>query len=63
MISLVFNNQKILEISLEELRVLMRMHGRKLPYKVVLETDNEKDIAKLRKLGIAFKLEWTGEWS
>ena len=63
MISLVFDNQKILEISLEELRVLAKKYNKRLPYKVILETDNERDIARLRRLRIPFKLEWTGKWS
>ena len=62
MIRLVFGN-KIITLSLEELRVLVKKYNKKLPYKVVLETDNERDIARLRRLRIPFKLEWTGKWS
>jgi len=61
-IRLVFGN-KIITLSLEELRVLVKKYNKKLPYKVVLETDNERDIARLRRLRIPFKLEWTGKWS
>jgi len=63
MIRLVFDNKLVASISIEELRVLARKYNKRLPYKVILETDNERDIARLRRLRIPFKLEWAGKWS
>ncbi len=48
--------------SVEELRVLARKYKGNLPYKVVLETDNEREIRRLERLRIPYTLEWEGAW-
>ena len=63
MIRLVLNKQSVIDLSsVEELRVLARKYKGNLPYKVVLETDNEQEIRKLERLKIPYTLEWEGAW-
>jgi len=62
-IGLVYNRKLITTVSLEELRVLIKRYKGKLPYKVVLTTDNNEDIRRLEQLKIPFVLDWQGEWS
>jgi len=62
-IELVFNRKLIAKVSLEELRILLKKYGRRLPYKVILSTDKDEDIHKLDKLKIPYVLDWRGKWS
>jgi len=62
-INLIYKKRLVAEIGYSELLLLFNKYGRKLPYQIVLATDNEKDIKQLERLKIPFKLEWEGKYS
>ena len=62
-IELVLNKNVVATLrKVEELKLLKEKYGGKMPYQVILITDNDNDIRKLQKLGIKFRLEWAGAW-
>jgi len=62
-IGLVYNRKLITTVSMEELRILIKRYKGKLPYKVVLTTDNNQDIQRFEQLKIPYVLDWRGKWS
>ena len=62
-IELVYNRKLITTVSMEELRILIKRYSGKLPYRVVLSTDNNQDIQKFEQLKIPYVLNWKGKWS
>jgi len=62
-IELVFKRKLVAKVSMEELRMLIRKYKKRLPYKIVLTTNNDEDIRKLEQLKIPYVLNWKGKWS
>ena len=62
-IELVLNKNVVATLrKVEELKLLKEKYSGKMPYQVILITDNDNDIRELQKLGIKFRLEWAGAW-
>ena len=62
-IELIFKRKLVAKVSMEELRMLIRKYKKRLPYKIVLTTNNDEDIRKLEQLKIPYVLNWKGKWS